>query len=251
MLPDGVARARIAQPGEDVPGRGNGEEEQNAGGQAELTPAAPISGEQQVRHGGEEEEDRSHHPLGQHGQRQGSPGQVKAGGFPVFQPDEKIVKSKGQQQGKQDFGNEDAGEQKNSHAGQNAEGGIERRALAIGATAPGPGQNGEAKYPQGEGKMGGEYVESEEVVIGGGQPIGQRRLFQVADAIHLQGDPVAAARHLTGRRGMGGIRVIQQGGRKERRHVHRGENQQQQRPGSHWERGLKVFSGGASRERAK
>ena len=193
-----VTRAWIAQPGENVPGRGDGKEEQNAGEQAELTPAAPISGEQQVRHGGEEEKDRSHQPLGQHGQRQSRPGQVKAEGFLVFQPDEKIVKSEGQQEGKQDFGNEDAGEQKNSHAGQNAEGGIERRALAIGATAPGPGQNGQAKHPQGQGQMGGEYVVSEEVVIGGGQPIRQRRFFQVADAIHFQRDPVAAARHMLG-----------------------------------------------------
>ena len=99
MFPTGWPAPGIAQPSENVPGRGNGEEQQNAGGQTELAPAAPFSGEQQIGHGGEEEEDRGHQPLGQHGQRQGCPGQVKAGGFPVFQPDEKIVESKGQQQG--------------------------------------------------------------------------------------------------------------------------------------------------------
>ena len=49
----------------------------------------------------------------------------------------------------------------------------------------------------------------------------------------LQGDPVAAARHMLGSAGMGGVGVIQQRGREERRHVDRGEDQQQQRPGSH------------------
>ena len=82
--------------------------------------------------------------------------------------------------------------------------------------------------------MGGEYVESEEAVVGGSQPIWQRRLFQVANAIHFQRDPVAGARHrLRGGR-MVGIGVIQQRGRKERRYMDGGENQQQQRPGTHW-----------------
>ena len=210
---------------------------------AEFTPAAPISCEQQVRNSGEEEKDRSHQPLGQHGQRQRRPGQVKAGGFLIFQSDEKIVKSKGQQQAKQDFGDENAGEQKNSHAGQNAEGRIKCRALAIGATAPGPSQNGEAKHPQGEGQMGGEYIESEEVVIGGGQPIGQRRLFQVTDAVHFQRNPVTAAGHILGSSRVGSICIIQQRRREERRHMHRGENQQQQRPGSHRRQGKAILGG--------
>ena len=87
---------------------------------------------------------------------------------------------------------------KTPDAGQNAEGCIERCALAVGTTPPGPGQNGEAKHTQGQRQMGREYVESEEVVVGGGQPIRQRRFFQIADAIHFQGDPVAAARHILG-----------------------------------------------------
>ena len=48
-----VPGARVTQAGENMPGRGDGEEEQNAGGQAEFTPAAPISGEQQVGYDGE------------------------------------------------------------------------------------------------------------------------------------------------------------------------------------------------------
>ena len=63
-----VSRTRIAQPGEDVPRRGDGKEQQNTGEQAEFTPAAPIAGEQQVRARRQEEEDRSDESLGEHGQ---------------------------------------------------------------------------------------------------------------------------------------------------------------------------------------
>ena len=89
--------------------------------------------------------------------------------------------------------------------------------------------------------MGREYVESEDAVIGGGQPIRQRRLLQVTDAIHFQCHPVSAASHILGSSGVGGICVIQQRGRPERRHVHRGEDQQQQRPGSHRREGKAIF----------
>src|SRR5882757_4580530 len=60
----GVAGTGIAQPGEDVPGGSNGEEQQNAGGQTELAPAAPFSSEQEIGHGSKEEKDRGHQPLG-------------------------------------------------------------------------------------------------------------------------------------------------------------------------------------------
>ena len=165
--------------------------------------------------------------------RQGRPGQVKAGGFIVFQPNEKIVEGKGQQQSQQDFGNEDAGEQEDARTGENAEGGIESRAVSISAAAPGPGQDGQTEYPQGERQMGGEYIESEEAVVGRRQPVRQRWLFQITDAIHFQRDPVAGARH--GLRGVRvvGVGVIQQRGRKECCKMDGGEDQEQQRPGTH------------------
>ena len=124
-------------------------------------------------------------PLANMANAERRPGQVKADRFLIFQSNEKIVESEGQQEGQQDFRNEDTGEEKNAHAGQNAEGGIKRRAIAVGATAPCPSQNGQAKHSQGQGQMGSKYVVSEEVVIGGSQPVRQRRLFQVADAVHL------------------------------------------------------------------
>jgi hypothetical protein len=82
--------------------------------------------------------------------------------------------------------------------------------------------------------MGRKYVVSEEVIIGGSQPIRQWRLLQIADAVHAQRYPVAAARHMLGSVGVRGVGVIQQRRREERRHVDGGKDQKQQRPGSRW-----------------
>ncbi len=49
----------------------------------------------------------------------------------------------------------------------------------------------------------------------------------------FKSDPVATARHMLGSAGVGGVGVVQQRRSKERRHVNCGEDQQQQRPGSH------------------
>src|ERR1700761_1052052 len=86
-----VTRARITQAGKDMPRRRNGDEEQKAGAQAELSPAPPIAGQSEVRPGCEKEEDGSHQTLGQHGQRQCGPGQVKTSRLLVFQRNEKMV----------------------------------------------------------------------------------------------------------------------------------------------------------------
>ena len=55
---DGIALIGITQAGEDVPGRGDGEEEQDAGEEPQLAPAPPFAGDQQVRNDGGDEEDR-------------------------------------------------------------------------------------------------------------------------------------------------------------------------------------------------
>ena len=81
--------------------------------------------------------------------------------------------------------------------------------------------------------MGSEYVESEDAVVGSRQPVRQGWLFQIANAIHFQCDPVAGARHgLRGGRVVG-IGVIQQWGRKERCYMDRDKDQEQQCPGTH------------------
>ena len=139
---------RIAQPGKNVPRSRDDQEQQQTGGQTELPPPAPISGEPQIRQGRQEKEDRRHQSFSQHGQPQCRPGQVKPRGFLIFQSNEKIVESKGQQQGQQNFRDEDAGEKKNTYARQDAKGGVERSPVSVGAAAPGPGQESKTKHPK-------------------------------------------------------------------------------------------------------
>src|ERR1700722_15091776 len=70
------------------------------------------------------------------------------------------------------------------------------------------------------------------MIIRSSQPIRQRRLLEVTDAIHFQRNPVTAPGHILGGTRMGGVGVVQKGGRKEGRKVYRSKNQQQQCPGS-------------------
>src|ERR1700761_3646779 len=65
VVADGMALVRIAQPGEDVPGRRNGEKKQYARHEPHLAPAPPFPGESQPRCCGGEEEDRSDQPFRQ------------------------------------------------------------------------------------------------------------------------------------------------------------------------------------------
>lgn len=51
---------------------------------------------------------------------------------------------------------------------------------------------------------------SEEAQTESGDPIGERRLFEITDAVHMESNPIAGAEH--GLRGLGvrGIRVVEQ-----------------------------------------
>ena len=75
--------------------------------------------------------------------------------------------------------------------------------------------------------MGGKDVVAEQMVIGSGQPIRQRRLLQVADAIHLERDPVAALCHMLRGGGVGGVGVVEQRRREQGGEMHGNEDQQQ------------------------
>ena len=52
---------------------------------------------------------------------------------------------------------------------------------------------------------GGEELEAD-----GGDPVGEGRLFEVADAVDVEGDPVAGGEHGLGGLGVGGVGVVEQ-----------------------------------------
>ena len=59
--------------------------------------------------------------------------------------------------------------------------------------------------------MGGEGVEAEDAEGEGDDPVGQRGLFEVADVVDAEGDPVVGEEHLAGGVGVGAVGVVEDG----------------------------------------
>ena len=78
--------------------------------------------------------------------------------------------------------------------------------------------------------MGGEDVVAEEAVVDGDDPVGQRRFFEIADAVDVEGDPVAAGGDVLGGLGVGGVGVVEQRGRKEGGKIDGDEDEQERSP---------------------
>src|SRR5271170_5289304 len=178
-----MADVGVAKAGEDVPGRGDGEEEQESGEGAELAPATPGSGENEVGNGGGDEEDGRDEALGEDAECERGPHPVNARGLAVFEADDEEVEGERGEEGEQDLGDEDAGEEEGSDAGEDAEGGVEGGAFAKGAAGPDPGEQGAGEDSERLGQMGGEDVVAEEAVVDGDNPVGERGFFEVADAV--------------------------------------------------------------------
>ncbi len=68
-----VHAAGVAEAGEDVPGGGDGEEEQNAGEGLEGAPVSVLAGEGEIDDGGAEEEDEGYEAFGEDGEGEGGP----------------------------------------------------------------------------------------------------------------------------------------------------------------------------------
>ena len=73
--------------------------------------------------------------------------------------------------------------------------------------------------------MGGEGVEAEDFEADGDEPVGERSLFEVTDAVDVEGHPVSGEGHVAGGAGVGGVGVVEQ-----RRGEERGEEEDSQRP---------------------
>ncbi len=68
-----VHAAGVAQAGEDVPGRGDGEEEKQASEGSERVPLFVAAGEDEIGDGAAEEEDRGDEAFGEDGEGEGRP----------------------------------------------------------------------------------------------------------------------------------------------------------------------------------
>ena len=91
--------------------------------------------------------------------------------------------------------------------------------MVEGSAGPGVTEEGEAEDGEGEGEVDGEGgclavrcgMGCEEAEAYGGDPVGERGLFEVADAVHVEGDPVAGGEHGLGGLGVGGVCVVEEG----------------------------------------
>jgi hypothetical protein len=80
--------------------------------------------------------------------------------------------------------------------------------------------------------MSGEHVVAEEVIVDGDDPVGQRRLFEIADAVDVHRDPVVAGGDVLGGLSVSGVGVVEKRGREKRGEINGNEKQKQQGPGA-------------------
>ena len=148
VIADRVSLVGVGQAGQDVPRRGDGQEQQQPGQRLQCAPAAPLSAQQQQRDRGREEEHRSDQALGQQGQRQRRPHAVEADGPPALETRDEAVQRKKKKERKQRFGNGEARKQERPDSGENPQRRVESGALAPRAPRPQPGQPRDAENGQ-------------------------------------------------------------------------------------------------------
>lgn len=132
-----------------------------------------------------------------------------------FQGCKEQVESRTEEEGEQDFGDEDAGEEEDAKGREDGEAGVEGGLALEGCGGPTIAEKSEEKNGEALGEMRGEGVEAEEAERDGVEPVGERGFFEIADAIHMEGDPVAGERHVAGGTGVGAVGVVKQRRREE------------------------------------
>ena len=103
--------------------------------------------------------------------------------------------------------------------------------------------------------MSGKNILAEDGVKRGVEPVGKRRLFEVADAVDLHGDPIAAFVHVLRDLGVGSIYVVEQGRGEKRGDLDTQKNGHEKRPrcegGGRLRRRLRKFECALHRVRIK
>jgi hypothetical protein len=230
VVADGVSLVGIGQAAENVPGRGDGQKEQRAGDRLQLAPASPQAGDEQIRDGRANKKGGSDEPLGEQSQRQGRPHPVKTYRAARLKTSEQAVQGNQQKEAQLRLRNDEAGKEKRPDGGEHAQAGIESGARTPGATRPQPRQPCQAQHGQRIGQMRGKDILAEDLEEGAGDPVGKRRLFNVADAIDMSRDPVAVLTEVLRGLGVGGVHVVQQRRVEQRGKIHGGKNDRKKQP---------------------
>jgi len=121
------------------------------------------------------------------------------------------VEGEGEPKADDDVGDEDAGEDEDAEAGEEEEAGVEACSDACECLArEGFEDEGEGEDGEGERQACGGGVDAEEFEAGGDGPVEERGLFEVADAVGVEGDPVVTEEHLAGDLGVDGVGVVEE-----------------------------------------
>ncbi len=215
-LPTACPWSGLASPHEDVPGRGDGQKREHPGDRLQLSPAPPLAGEQQVRNGRADKKDWSNQSLGQQRQRQRSPHHINARRPARLQAGDQPVKRDEQKQAENRLGNDEPRKEKRPNRGEHAQSGIEPGARAPGPPCPNPRQPGQPQHCQRVGQVGSKGVLAKDAIGDSHQPVGQRRLLNIAYPIDFAGDPVAGLGNMLRRLGVRCVHVVHQRRRKQR-----------------------------------
>ena len=123
---------------------------------------------------------------------------------------EEDVEGGGEEEGEPDLGDEDPGEEEDPGRGKDGDAGVEASAGIEALLPPPASEQGEQKDGYGLREMGGEGVEAEDAEAGGDEPVGERRLFEIADTVDVESDPVSAGEDVAGGVGVSGVGVVEQ-----------------------------------------
>jgi len=119
-----------------VPGRSDGEEEESTGQWSESAPVAEFSGEGEEEYGGGEEEDESNDALGEDGEGECGPHEVRVETGFVFERLQEAVEGCGEEKGEEDVWEEDSGEEEDTGGGEDSKAGVEGGSFTEGLARP-------------------------------------------------------------------------------------------------------------------
>ena len=122
---------------------------------------------------------------------------------------QEAVEGDAEEQREENLGDVVAGEEEDADGGKGRDAGVEGGAGVEDAKGPMIAEECEEKDADCLREMRGKGVEAEETKAKGAQPVGERRLFEIADAVDAEGDEIAGESHVAGGVGVGRIGVVE------------------------------------------
>jgi len=206
----GLAGGWIAKGSENVPGGSDEKKDQGAGGQMHLEEVAEVPREKQEQENDGAGKHDANEALGENAESDES-GDAPAGkkgrlfGLPAV---EEEIEGEADPEADGDVRNENTREEVRSARGQKNDAGPETGLRGEKAAAKEKEQESDGEDAEVEEEACAPGVSAEEFHTSRHAPIGEGRLFEIADAVFMKGDPVMAEENVVGGVGVGGVHVV-------------------------------------------